>query len=287
MHDASKSKPIKRTQLDCQDTISVSATGNNHQGKNNLFREVFSSNARVADVVRALDGVNGQDIDIKTLRPVIFGKKENDLSFLCNNTYYYFIEQQSTYNPNMPLRLLQYVASGLANFFEAHTIYGSLKVSLSIPRLYTIFVGCTEKEDKIVGNIKGIQLLSDLFIDPKVPSDLEVTVHTSDFNMTYWEVERYLLDENAIPARFSEVAGSAILHYALFASCYAGILKYAIPIAKNGKADDNWGVYELCKLFEARNILRDVFQKEEVCNMLLQEFSRDNQLRYEGREEGI
>lgn len=43
----------------------------------------------------------------------------------------------------------------------------------------------------------------------------------------------------------------------------------------------------LCQLFLERGILKDLFEKKEVCEMAVVQYSRDEQLKLIGREEGI
>lgn len=43
----------------------------------------------------------------------------------------------------------------------------------------------------------------------------------------------------------------------------------------------------LCQLFLERGILKDLFEKKEVCEMAVVQYSRDEQLKWIGREEGI
>lgn len=43
----------------------------------------------------------------------------------------------------------------------------------------------------------------------------------------------------------------------------------------------------LFQLFLERGILKDLFEKKEVCEMAVVQYSRDEQLKWIGREEGI
>ncbi|GHV90722.1 hypothetical protein AGMMS50268_12250 [Spirochaetia bacterium] len=49
-------------------------------------------------------------MSINTLTDVFFKDQINDLSFTVDNRLVVLIEHQSTINPNMPIRLLMYIA---------------------------------------------------------------------------------------------------------------------------------------------------------------------------------
>ena len=80
--------------------------------KDSLFRHIFNHKARLRNLYEALSGrkVNASDIHINTLRGTFFSDIKNDISFRIKGRLVVLIEQQSTWNPNMPLRFLWYLA---------------------------------------------------------------------------------------------------------------------------------------------------------------------------------
>jgi hypothetical protein len=255
----------------------------NPELKNAFFKEVFKSEERRRDLVKLFTGNSDEPMELMTVSPVIFGKKENDLGFLSGIIYYYMLEAQSTPNKNIPFRMAEYAVEGLASLLEkTDNLYGSKMVKVAVPMLYTVFVGCKKKAPaKVVGE----QRLSDMYKAKMKHYDLEVVVHTYDFNMAYAEVVRYI-DNGKLPRRLSKYKDTALLNYALFANGS----KYLQMCGKDPeltKPKSVATVLELCKLFEKRGIFVDLFTRKEVCQMAVLDFSRDEMLKWAGKEEGI
>ena len=86
----------------------------NKEHKDRLFTLLFGRNENRAWTLELYNAINGsnydrpEDIEITTMDDVLYMGMKNDVSYILNefmNVY----EQQSTYNPNMPLRQLMYV----------------------------------------------------------------------------------------------------------------------------------------------------------------------------------
>lgn len=69
----------------------------------------------------------------------------NDLSFLVDNKTFIFVEAQTTKNPNMPLRILLYVAEAYNQYLKAEGINLNTSVSFAdmipTPRLFVVYDG--------------------------------------------------------------------------------------------------------------------------------------------------
>ncbi len=82
-----------------------------HQYKDRLFTFIFGSPENKAWTLSLFNAVNGSnyddpdDIEINTIKEVLYLTMHNDVSFLIDGQMNLY-EQQSSYNPNMPLRLL-------------------------------------------------------------------------------------------------------------------------------------------------------------------------------------
>ena len=119
--------------------------------KDRLFNFIFGREENKAWTLNLYNAVNGTSysdtelISINTIREVLYLGMHNDVSFLIAGEINLY-EQQSSYNPNMPLRLLQY----LGNLFEKYITerdlnkYGSTLISLPVPKLVVFYNG--EKE---------------------------------------------------------------------------------------------------------------------------------------------
>ena len=88
-------------------------TVDNTQYKDRLFNFLFGSEENKPWTLELYNAVNGSSytdpdaIQITTIKEVMYLGMHNDVSFLIAEEMALY-EQQSTYNPNMPLRLLQY-----------------------------------------------------------------------------------------------------------------------------------------------------------------------------------
>jgi hypothetical protein len=85
----------------------------NRKYKSTVFSLLFSEPAILGELYGALEGVPPvpeSAIEINTLEEVLIWGRLNDLSFTAGNKLMILIEQQSTINPNMPLRLFLYCA---------------------------------------------------------------------------------------------------------------------------------------------------------------------------------
>ena len=88
----------------------------NIQYKDRLFNFLFGTEENKAWTLSLYNAVNGShytdpdEIEITTIKEVMYLGMHNDVSFLISNEMDLY-EQQSTYNPNMPVRLLQYVGN--------------------------------------------------------------------------------------------------------------------------------------------------------------------------------
>ena len=90
----------------------------NREYKSSLFSYIFSQKEYALQLYNALNNShydNPEDIRITTLENVVFINIYNDVSFMFNSTLQLY-EHQSTFNPNMPLRNLFY----LANIYEKY-----------------------------------------------------------------------------------------------------------------------------------------------------------------------
>ena len=83
----------------------------NNQYKDRLFIFLFGSEENRAWTLSLYNAINNSEykdpslIEITTIRDIKFLGMQNDLSFLVFDEMDLF-EQQSSYNPNMPLRII-------------------------------------------------------------------------------------------------------------------------------------------------------------------------------------
>lgn len=111
--------------------------------KDSLFRSMFNHRARLRNLYEALSGrrVETSDIRINTLRGTFFSDVKNDISFHVDGRLVVLIEQQSSWNPNMPLRFLWYLAKLYRRQVPKDMQYHIKLVPLETPEFYVLYNG--------------------------------------------------------------------------------------------------------------------------------------------------
>ena len=72
---------------------------------------------------------------------VLYKSYYNDIAVLVNGQFILMIEHQSTINPNMPLRLLEYVARIYGNLVDSRAKFSRHLVPLARPEFYVFYTG--------------------------------------------------------------------------------------------------------------------------------------------------
>ena len=151
--------------------------------KDSLFRFIFDNEEHKDWCLSLYNAINGTDYDdpsilqFVTLKEVIYMNIKNDLSFILYDKVNFY-EHQSTYNPNMPIRFLDYVASFYSGWFSVHeevNVYSSKLQKLPTPKIICFYNGLKDVPERLELR------LSDAFDNPK-ESDIELTVHMININ---------------------------------------------------------------------------------------------------------
>lgn len=145
--------------------------------KDRLFKWMFEDKRNALALVNALTGSNYQneeDVEIITIKDVLYISMKNDISIYIDYGMFFF-EEQSTYNPNIPLRDLEYGTRSLRDYVERNelNLYSSKLQKIPKPYFFVIYNG--KKELKDVEEYR----LSDMFLrkDGKETLDLTVTMY--------------------------------------------------------------------------------------------------------------
>ncbi|MBQ7528401.1 hypothetical protein IJT10_00660 [bacterium] len=103
--------------------------------------------------------VTEEDLQDVTINNVITDAQYNDLGFRVRDRLIILVEAQSTWSPNIAIRLWFYLAETYDRYVQKHNLnlYSSKKCKLPIPELYVIYTG---KERKVP---KYISLKKDFF----------------------------------------------------------------------------------------------------------------------------
>ena len=113
----------------------------NRTFKSTVFIMLFEDKKNLLELYNAISGKHYTDpelLEINTLENAIYMSIQNDVSFLIDGRLSLY-EHQSTYNPNLPLRFLLYIANQYANITKDMNLYGSKIVEIPTPE-FIIFI---------------------------------------------------------------------------------------------------------------------------------------------------
>lgn len=163
-----------------ESTAAVPLTAN-RQYKDTVFRMLFSEKKELLSLYNAVNGTDYDDpeeLEITTLKNAIYMTVKNNISCVIDmrlNLY----EHQSTVNPNIPLRDLDYVARTYARFYEDEDIYSPRIIKLPNPKFIVFYNGL----DKQPARRK--MRLSDAYSNVEEHPSLELIVMQININPGY------------------------------------------------------------------------------------------------------
>lgn len=242
----------------------------NQEYKDRLFTFIFGREENREWTLSLYNAVNGSHytdasaIEITTIKEVIYMGMHNDVSFLVGNEMNLY-EQQSTYNPNMPLRHMQYLGNLYESYIKRHKYnkYGKTLIRLPVPRFIVFYNGLKKVNDET------LLRLSDAF-PVGAKADVEVTVRMLNINFGH---NKALLD-----------ASKPLMEYAWFVHEIRNRLKQQMEI----KTAVDTAIEDMPDTFALRSFL--TLHKLEIGTMLLTEFDaveHDEIVFNEGKQEGL
>ena len=122
----------------------------NRKYKDTIFRWLFSDRENLLSLYNAVTGKNYTDakaLDVVTLESAVYLGMKNDVAFLVD-TRLYLCEHQSTYNPNIPLRNLFYIASEYQVLVKDRSLYSSVLIKLPAPKFLVFYNGPGQVADR-------------------------------------------------------------------------------------------------------------------------------------------
>nr|WP_044957746.1 Rpn family recombination-promoting nuclease/putative transposase [Treponema denticola] len=208
----------------------------------------------------ALHGTNLKDTEqLKTVRldQVLYMTFYNDVSYLVDNKIIVLAEHQSTINPNMPLRCLEYVSRLYETLFESKEKYSRKLLNIPTPEFYVFYNG----EDSYPSD--KILKLSDAFIERGTETNLELTVKVININRQ----NRHPVLENC----------RTMQEYSIFVE----------TVRKWKEIDSQNGFEKAVEECIENNILREYLKRKtkEVLNMLLAEYDYETDIAVQRAEE--
>ena len=236
--------------------------------KDSLFRTLYSDEKRAKELCEATSGITFPEDS-----PVLLCNLEdsllsrfNDMGVAVANQLLVLCEQQSTINPNMPFRLLEYVVFIYGAWFvDRSLLYGEELIKIPTPKFYVLYNGKDKLEETT------LKLSSAFMMDG---GELDLAVHVIDIN---YERNHEILEKSPSLKGYSYLI--------------AKIRKFKeIGLTRDTAIAD--AVRECIK----EGVLADFLTEnnfEEVCGMLSYEYNiedelavRGEQRERKGREEG-
>ena len=208
--------------------------------------------------------IRDEDFRLVTLENILAIGQYNDLGFQVRDKLILLVEAQSTFSPNIPLRMLMYLAKTYNEYIEEHqlSLYREKKVSIPRPELYVIYTGEKEAPD--------ILRLSDMY-EGSGSADLTVRVlrdgQPGDILSQYVDFCQVANEQVSLYGRTDEALMSTIQ-----LCLEQGIL---VPFLDSRKK-------------EVVDIMTRLFSQEKAWEMELAAHAREEREegRKEGREEG-
>ena len=228
-----------------QESVSINRTY-----KDRLFKIIFEDKKELLSLYNALTSKNYQnpdELEINTIDDVIYMHLKNDMSFILDDWQNLF-EQQSTFNPNQPLRGFFYFADLYKVKYFGKKIYSTRLLKIPTPQYIVFYNGTANMPDK-----KELRL-SDAFQQPTEQPDIEVVAHMLNINYGHNKELMERCQKLKEYAQFIDI----IRHY----------------LKENKQWSNEQAISKAIDDCIQNNILRDILQKERLRVMasILSEF---------------
>ena len=236
----------------------------NRKYKDSVFVDLFSEDEKAKEnflsLYNALHGTKLTAIEhLKNIRldQVLYMAFYNDVSYLVDNKIIVLAEHQSTINPNMPLRCLEYISRLYETLFESKEKYSRKLLKIPTPEFYVFYNGEEAYPcDKTLN-------LSEAFIERAAEINLELTVNVININRQ----KRHPVLENC----------KTMQEYSIFVE----------TVRKWKEIDTQNGFEKAVEECIENNILREYLKRKtkEVVNMLLAEYDYETDIAVQRAEE--
>ncbi|MBE6853048.1 MAG: hypothetical protein E7505_06185 [Ruminococcus sp.] len=142
------------------------------------------------------------DIQIQTLNSAIVNTIYNDLGFIVKDRFVVLVEAQSTWNPNMALRMLFYISETYRRYLmdTMQSEHSTTKINLPEPEFYMIYTGEQTRPSEISLSREFFGGKSDLELKIKVLSEVDTTLAGQYVGFCKVFNEQRRLHENSIEA---------------------------------------------------------------------------------------
>lgn len=141
--------------------------------KDRIFRKLFGDPDNKGNLLSLYNALNDRNYDdpemleITTIDDVIYMGMKNDVSCIIDN-HMNLIEQQSTFNPNMPLRGMLYSGQLYDQYITSHGLnrYSSKLIKIPAPMYFVLYNGIEDQPER------SVLRLSDAFAVPAAEEGL-------------------------------------------------------------------------------------------------------------------
>ena len=284
----------------------------NREYKSRLFSFIFGREENKHWTLSLYNAIHGtcynelSSITINTIEDVVYMGMKNDLSILVSETVSLYksmelYEQQSSYNPNMPVREFMYAGKLYDKFIHSSKLnqYGKTLLPLPLPKLVVFYNGENDTEDEVILRLsdafkeeirqnirnrcyKNKEKLSETQLSNEVEKifqeaspDIEVTVRMININYGH---NKNILD-----------ACRPLSEYAWFIAQIRKNIASSDDSAPNKvETAIDRAIYEMPGDFEIKDFL--ISNRAEVKDMCLTEYNETETLelfRQEGLQEGL
>ena len=148
------------------------------QYKDNVFCLLYRDKNNLLDLYNGLNDTNYTNVDdltVTTLKGGVYMKYKNDASFVFGQDLYMF-EQQSSRNPNMPLRFLHYLSDVYRQMYNNSDLHRSTMLKIPVPHFVTFYNG------KQLLEVESTLRLSDMYEKKMDCPELELIVRVININ---------------------------------------------------------------------------------------------------------
>lgn len=235
----------------------------NRRYKDSVFVDLFNSDkmakANFLSLYNALHGTDYRSTTILKnirLKQVLYMTFYNDVSYLVDNTVIVLAEHQSTINPNLPLRCLEYMTRLYEYLQNPRDRYSRILKKIPTPEFYVFYNG---KENLLA---KQVLKLSDAFITQMKTPNLELVVQLININ---YDKRNSVVQRCKTLEQYSRFVDTVRRHIVI---------------------DKEHGFEKAIKECIQNDILKEYLQRKsrEVINMLIGEYDYDTDIAVQRQE---
>ena len=180
--DNDNTKQTTFSEFNNKNVVNVAISGHQpttiRQYKDNVFCLLYRDKNNLLDLYNGLNDTNYTNVDdltVTTLKGGVYMKYKNDASFVFGQDLYMF-EQQSSRNPNMPLRFLHYLSDVYRQMYNNSDLHRSTMLKIPVPHFVTFYNGKQPLE------AESTLRLSDMYEKKMDCPELELIVRVININ---------------------------------------------------------------------------------------------------------